>query len=268
MIEDLASSKGLLPDQHKLKDYLEAKYFKNLHPTVKLELIKTLWKLCFRISNADVEANREINFRTLVLIFNRDPIGFTNLVSQHAEQFSVVATEGMPLITLIAFLAKCRNVYQTLTNAARVPIAEFARTNVNYFAHAYFINDSLNQHIIELVKLPITQLIELDDENWQILLSKCKEDGLEQEVFSIAIKIYISSTGFNSADTSFARFIAPHIQDFNKDRLIELLAGIECNDQTYYRNKAKADHKSIKSKIDLIGDIDLDPYINFQQYLS
>lgn len=268
MIKDLAASKGVLPDKNALQMYLEAKYFKNLHPAVKVELIKTLWKLCFRISNTDVEANRDINYRTLLIIFNRDPMGFVSLVTQNSEQFSVVATEGMPLITLIAFLSKCKNVYQSLTNAAKVPIAELARTNVNYFAHAHFINNSLSQHIIELTALPIAQLAEISDECWQILLSKCKEENLEQEVFSIAIKIYTNSTGFNSADSSFARFIAPYINDFNKERLVELVAGIEKNDQTYYRNKAKADHKSIKSRIDLIGNINLDTYVNFQQYLS
>jgi len=54
LIEDLGSRKALLPDAESLRMYLEAKYLKNLHPTVKLELVRALWKFCFRLSNPDL----------------------------------------------------------------------------------------------------------------------------------------------------------------------------------------------------------------------
>lgn len=94
LIKDLTLRKEFLPDDASLKKYLEAKYLRNLHATVKLELIKTLWKFCFRLTNAEADTNRQINVRTLSVLHNRDPIDFIGMVRQQAEHFSEVAAGG------------------------------------------------------------------------------------------------------------------------------------------------------------------------------
>lgn len=266
LIEDLAARRALLPDTASLRMYLEAKYLRNLHPTVKLELIRTLWKFCFRLVNPDVDTNREINQKTLTVIHDRDTLDFRNLIRQNADQFSEVAAGGAPLNALILFLAKCDGIYPMLTNAAKVPIAAFARSDVNRRAVASYINDSLSAHIAEMTGLPIEQLATLSDESWQVLLSKADQGNLRQETLCIAIKIYCASGNFDEADLTFARFIRPHAAEFDTVRLTELLAGIERNNQTLWRGRSKTDHPLLKSRADELG-IDLTPYSNFRDSL-
>lgn len=266
LIQDLAARKALLPDAASLRMYLDAKYLRNLHPSVKLELIRTLWKFCFRLTNADADANREINLRALTVVHDREPLDFRNLIRENAEQFSEVAAGGAPLIAAVQFLAKCEGIYPTLTNAAKVPIAAFARTDINLFAGASYINDSLAAHIEELKALPSDQLLPLNDESWEALMAKAEQEGIKQEALSIAVKLYGSAGGFNTADSVFARFIRPNAADLDATRVNELLAGIEGNNQTYWRGRARADHPLIKARADELG-IDLTPYRNFRESL-
>jgi hypothetical protein len=266
LIEDIAARKALLPDSTSLQKYLEAKYLRNLHPTVKLELIRTLWKFCFRLSNPDVDANREINQRTLEVIHDRDVLGFRNLIRKNAEQFSEVAAGGAPLIALVQFLAKCDSIYPTLTNAAKIPIAAFARTDVNLLLDASYINGTLSDHIAELASLPVDRIATVSDDSWQGFLSKADQANVRQEALSIAVKIYCASGAFNTADAAFARFIRPHAFEFDAARMVELLQGIESNNQTYWRGRARIDHPLIKDRSDEL-EIDLALYPNFSESL-
>lgn len=266
LIEDLSARKALLPDATSLRMYLEAKYLRNLHPTVKLELIRTLWKFCFRLSNPDVDANREINQRALTVIHDRDALEFRNLIRLHADQFSEVAAGGAPLIALVQFLAKCDGIYPTLTNAAKIPIAAFARTDVSLLADASYINDTLNVHIAELTELPSERIATVNEQSWQALLAKADQASVRQEALSIAVKIYCTSGAFNTADLAFTRFIRPHAGEFDAARMVELLQGIEGNNQTHWRGRARLDHPLIKARADELG-IDLAPYPNFRDSL-
>lgn len=266
LIEDLAARKALLPDTTSLRMYLEAKYLRNLHPTVKLELVRTLWKFCFRLSNPDVDVNREINQRALTVIHDREALEFRNLIRQNADQFSEVAAGGAPLIALVQFLAKCDGIYPTLTNAAKIPIAAFARTDVNLLVDASYINDSLRVHIAELAALSVDRIVTVSDDSWQALLAKADQANIRQEALNIAIKIYCSSGGFNTADSAFARFIRPHAGEFDASRMVELLQGIEGNNQTHWRGRARVDHPLLKERADELG-IDLAPYQNFRDSL-
>ncbi|HEX5362678.1 MAG TPA: hypothetical protein VFW59_00255 [Gallionella sp.] len=266
LIEDLAARRALLPDTTSLRMYLEAKYLRSLHPTVKLELIRTLWKFCFRLSNPDADANREINFRALKVIHDRDALDFRNVIRQNADQFSEVAAGGAPLMAVVRFLAKCDGIYPTLTHAAKIPIAAFARTDVNLLADASYINDSLAAHIAELSGLPVEQLSNLSDDSWLALLAKADGANLRQEALEIAIKLYCASSGFNTADSLFARFIRLHAAEFDTTRMTQVLAGIERNNQTYWRWQARTDHPLLKARADELG-VDLAPYPNFRESL-
>ena len=259
LVQDLAARKALLPDTASLRMYLEAKYLRNLHPTVKLELIRTLWKFCFRLSNPDADANRDINLRALTVVHDRDSLDFRNLIRQNADQFSEVAAGGAPLTAIVRFLAKCDGIYTTLTNAAKVPIAAFARTDINLLTEASYLNDSFAAHITELSGLPVEQLSTLSDDSWLALLAKADQANQKQEAFRIAVKLYCASGGFNTADSAFARFIRPYASEFNTERMNEVLAGIESNNQTHWRGRARTDHPLLKARAEELG-IDLTPY--------
>jgi hypothetical protein len=39
---------------------------------IELELFRTLWKFCFKLNNAETQANRKINIETLAILYNRN----------------------------------------------------------------------------------------------------------------------------------------------------------------------------------------------------
>lgn len=266
-VVDVASKKDLFPDQKGLKQYLEAKYFKNLHPSVEHELIKALWKFCFRLSNQDTEAGREINARSLQLLYQRNPVEFRNFVVQNSAYFSEISPNGAPLSELISFLSECPALYNALTDAAKVPLSSYAESDANLFAAAIFLSGSFAEHIAKLRTFEYKLLLKLSDTNWNNLIIQAKESKQLQEVFEIGISMYCDSGSFGLADSNFVKFIAPYVAEFDRERLILLLNGIEENSQTYRRGCSWTDHPKIVERVVGIGGIDLTEYRNFTRSL-
>lgn len=262
-VVDISDKKDLLPDQHALKRYLESKYFKNLHPTVEKELIKTIWKFCFRLSNQDVDINREINKRVMDLLYLRNPVEFRGFVADNSEYFSEITPSGDPACALIYFLSEHPEIYSVLNDSAKAPLSTYVESDVNLFSRAIFLSRDLGEHISKLQQFKYAELRELEDSNWSFLVSHAREAGLLQELFEIGIFIYCNSGNFDSADSNFARFIEPYIHEFDNDRLAILLEGIEDNNQTYWRGRAQIDHRKVLERINVLGGIDLEKYPHF-----
>lgn len=266
-VSDLAAKKEFLPDEKGLKQYLEAKYFKNLHTSVEQELIKALWKFCFRLSNPETDINRKINARALHLLYQRNPIEFKNFVAQNSEYFSEISSDGIPLAELIHFLSNCPALYSTLTDTAKVPLAAYAECDANLFIPAIYISGSFAEHINKLKTFEYHLLLEIEDETWGSLIIQAKEAGLLQETFEIGTSVYYNSGSYNLADHNFAKFIAPYIAEFDSNRLSLLLEGIEKNSQTYGRGNSWTDHPKIEERVVNVGGIDLTQYPRFRSSL-
>lgn len=262
-VQDIGSKKDLLPDMPALKQYLEAKYFKNLHISVEHELVKALWKFCFRISNQDTDLNRLINRRTLNLLYQRNPIGFREFIVHNTDSFSEVSPGGSPLEAFITFLSECPALYSALTDTAKVPISAYARSDINLFSRVQFISESLENHIAQLFSYDYAQLRELSDESWNALIEIGREGDLLQSVLDIGVKIYCNSGVFDTADSNFARFVQPVINYLDAERLRNLLSGIESNNQTYWRGRSRIDHALVDERIAAVGGIDKAKYPNF-----
>lgn len=262
-VMDIAAKKEFLPDKNALNKYLSAKYFGNLHISVEHELIKALWKFCFRLSNVNTDLNRDINIRALQLFYQRNPTGFRQFILQHADYFSEVAPNGDPLNALIKFLSENPALFTALTDTARVPMTAFAQSNINLLAPASFLSPDFSNHINRLNNLPNEQLRELNDDNWSILIANGVEVNCIQEVYGLGIKIYSNSLGFNPADSSFARFIEPYVNEYDSTRILQILNGIEANNQTYWRGRSRVDHPLIAQRALQLGDFDLAIFPHF-----
>jgi len=266
-VADIAAKKDLLPDQKSLEQYLEAKYFKNLNPAVEHELIKALWKFCFRLSNSDTDANRVINTRALHILYQRNPIEFRELVSQNSEYFSEISSDEDPLEKLILLLTECPALYGVLSDTAKVPLSTFAESNVNLFTTAIFLSGSLEAHISKLKAFNYQKLRAIEDVSWKNLVIQARDTDQLQEVFEIGISVYCRSGSYDAADLSFKTFIGPYVAEFDHDRLIVLLQGIEENRQVYGRGNAWTDHPKIAERVTSIGGIDLAEYTQFTRSL-
>lgn len=69
-----------------------------------------------------------------------------------------------------------------------------------------------------------------------------------ESVLSIGVEQYCNSTSYKLADEYFSILIEPHLEFFDREHLINLLAHIESNDQAYGRRRATKDHVKIKNR--------------------
>lgn len=266
-VSDVAQKKSLLLDEVSLKKYLDAKYFRGLHPSVEQELIKALWKFCFRIINADTELHRDINIRCLNILLAKNIATISKLVSDNREFFSEISTEISALIYLIFMLSEHPALYHMLTDAAQIVISNYAKIDVNIHARSIFLSPDAATHIQTI--FDDVNRIQLNQDAFDFLVGISKDATSQSLLNKLAIKMYVNSGSFDTADKNFAVFIAGQISGFDISAIQELLAGIEANNQTHYRGKSRDEHALIVNRANQLsgGAFDLQPYPNFQNSL-
>lgn len=270
-ITDLASKKELLPDDMSLKRYLDAKYLKNLKPSVENYIFRSLWKFVFNLSNQDVDENREINARALRVIYNRRASEFKDVIRNETDYYSNV-NPGEPLRCLVEFVSENPSVYEIINDNARVLIKSTTKDDLSLFAISTFLSDSVIEHLEQVKKLvnrtdSFSSYELLSQSAWQKILALCKENSRDSIAVDIAIKSFVKSNSYDAADISFTRFLEPCRNLFNKENLLEILQGIEQNNQIYRRQKANIDHKNLKMKCDKILGADFD-YSLYPRFLA
>jgi hypothetical protein len=269
LITDLTSKKELLPDDESLKRYLDAKYLKNLKPAIENYIFRSLWKFAFSLSNQDADENREINARALRIIYNRRANEFKVAIRSEVGYYSNV-NPGEPLRCLVEFVSENPSLYEILSENARVLIKNITKDDLSLFAISTFLSDSVMEHLEQVMKLvdekdTFDYYELLSQSAWDKIFELCKENDKEFICVHIAIQSFIKSGSFAVADTSFTRFLTPCRELFNKENLLEILKGIEQNNQIFGRRKANIDHKNLKKKCDKIlgSDFDYTPYPRF-----
>ena len=234
-----------MPDRSSLAKYLEAKYFRGLHPEVEREIFKALWKFSFRLENPDTLENREINIRTLHLLFERKPVELRDFVQAQQPFFSEVS-EGAPLDALIPFLAAHPTIFGALSDAAKVLVENRAKATVDLFAIATFLAPTFAKHIEAVLGHP--QRLQLSSPVYEELMLAARKAGCAERLCTLGAEIYGASVNFNTADSNFANFIAPYLEDYDGPALEVLLKEIEGNSQTHWRGSARVDHPRVHAR--------------------
>ncbi len=228
-----------------------------------MEIIKSIWKFCFRLQNNDTNANRCINSRVLCLFFARNPVRFRETIVSNSAHFSEISAEDSPLNSLIYFLSECSSVYSALTDAAKVIISNFAKSSANIYIVSRFLSVDSKEYIETIKQFDCSKLCEISQENWNKLISIAREDEKLQEALEIGIGIYIQSKSFNGADVNFAKFIDTHLEEYDRTILELLLSGIESNEQTYRRGRSCIDHTKVNTRMNQLG-VSINDYPNFK----
>jgi hypothetical protein len=268
-VEDIAAKKDVLPDERSLKRYVETKYLKNLKSSVENSLFAALWKFVFRLSNSDTDTNRQINLRTLHILYRRRPTEIVTYIRDHSDKFSNI-NESF-LSELIIFLGEHPQIYESLNDAVHTVIENATRENVSLFISATFLSDSRQQHLDELfdkINVQITERYEpLSFGEWKRIIEMFKDVGHEEKLVDKIIEIYINSPNYDLADHIFESALDPVIALINEEQAKQLLQGIEDNRQTSDRRRAKRDHNLLKVHFDEILGVDFDysKYTNFDQ---
>ncbi|MFP4338511.1 MAG: hypothetical protein ACLFQP_11330 [Halothece sp.] len=258
-VADLAAKQDLLPDDQSLKNYLDARYLRNLRPTIENYLFRELWKFVFQVTNSDTNKNRDINFCSLRIIYARRKNEFKKYIQEHKDFFSKVEEEE-PLKYLVDFLSDNPSIYGFLKNDARILIKNSVESDIDLYAIAIFLKDDVNvkEHLEEMRKRIIDDQKKMSDDSWIKLCKIAEEYNHIDLVLDIAVKQYGNSGSFMSAYDLFDTFIEPILDLFDKEHLLKLLEVIESNDQIHKGKYALTDHEKVKKRCDQILGLQFD----------
>lgn len=269
LVTDLEKIKDLFPQEIQLKKYLNSKYIRNLNDDVVSHIFRSLWRLTFKTEDEKCNENRNINYRAIRIIFEPKRELLTEYIRVNSSYFSQIS-ENSPVRFLIFFLGDYPNTYHHLEDSAKEIIKVKAFSDIDLLTVSYFFSKTIEAHIKLLCesiekhyKFAFgSDKAKINKNHISDLLEHAKSAGVEKQLNRLLITMYINSQNFDAADFLFDTFIEENISKFEKDELDLLLEGIENNNQTYWRGKAKSDHQKIlKRCIAVYGeDFDQDKY--------
>jgi hypothetical protein len=257
-VVDLAAKKALLPDLGVLKPYIEARYGKSLTRPVEIELVRALWKFCFKTVNSDTDENRNINTRALVIVFERRLSENLAFLREHRDQMSDVAP-GAPLDCLIVFLSRFPDAYQLLTEAATVLITQRCSESLELFARATYLSDTISSHIDKVADRLTTEPMSTD--GFSRVVGLAEANGCLAAALAAGAAAYGRSGTFNVANQRFGAYVEPYLSKYQKADLELLLRHIEANGQTYGRGRASTDHAGVYQRC-----LAVDPTFDMESY--
>ncbi len=190
MLEDIEQKQPVLPDDDSLRRYLDAKYWRSLAAPIENSVVRSLWRIVFRATDARCEQNRSINYRTFRLFYERRPGDINTLIQNEPDYFSEIQFSGSPLDCLLDFLSIRPAVFSLLTEAARAPIRVSVTANLDSFLTAWFMCQDLRTYVAQV-------RARVDDggsitsaEAFRRLHLAAKADGLVQAACEVGIASY------------------------------------------------------------------------------
>ena len=269
-VEDLEAKRDILPDVPSLKRYLEAKYFPHFVPQVEKAIFRSLWRLVFKLTDVRCETNRTINLRALHLLYDRRPKDFNDLISKEKAYFSEFEFTGTAFDSLHVFLRSHPPVFKLLSEAARTPIENSDRADFSNFSIAWFLSDTLDQHLAVVLEGVRDKSEEISRGKFTTLYKAAQGQGVQSKVLDIGIELYGHSGSFDTADMRFDYAIEPYLNDITSLQLLRLLEVTESNGQVLGRGRARGDHGQVKSAIDRVlgANYALTNYVGFRSSIG
>lgn len=259
LLEDLAESADVLNDRKKVKKYIESRYLSRTTPSVEINIFRSLWKLVFKLDNDECEKNRKINLHALEVLSSRNLALIPNKVEGDNDYYSNIASTGTPLSYLVYYLSNNHQIYNLLSDDARLKIDHCINTDDVGKTVGWFVKADLEAHgndVEEWIKSeehPTFTIGQLD-----ALLEISDTEEWQKQFCRLVTAYYSVSYNFDQADTRFQVAIPKYIGLFDRDSLIHLAEQIEDNGQCYARGRAREDYVVIKSRIDELFDDDFD----------
>lgn len=264
-ITNLSEIKEILITERDIQKHLQAKYFDNLSLSTEKEIFRSLWKIVFSLKNDQCDENRDINFKALQIIFNRNYEVLVEFIKNDNLYFS--NNLNLELFgTILKFLNYNPSVLESLNDSARTLILNKINQDDNTVFQAWFVRDSLQEHLKFLRKkksfdfdtnITINSIIEL----YNVL----NKQGLNNESRAFLIEMYSRSRSFDQADMRFDYLIQPMINSFTQTELIEIVKNVDDNGQINGRRMARYSNRLIKERIEHFQEnFDFTPYKYFE----
>ncbi len=269
-ITDLSNSASLFIDDQILKTYLESKYFSKFSLEVEHSIFRSLWKLIFKNLDEKCEENRSINYRALKLICNRNKKNVIGWVQSEKDYYSNIAQNNEVLNFLVHFLARWSELYNLLTDDAKIKINYCIQNESIGRCFGWFTKPSLDAHYTDLLEwIQGNDNLSLHEKTFEKLLLISDTLEWESSVANLASAYYCASRSFDSADIRFEQDVKPFLRKYKRDNLVFLLEQIQSSHQVYHpsRKAATTEFRLIKERCDEVLGKDYD-YQQFPKFIN
>lgn len=263
--DDICARAPMLPDEDSLHRYLQAKYFGHLTPVVLGQLFKGVWHIAFRSEDTGGEENRHSLLRALCQVYGAASDACDSALQQDVSYFSEVGSSDDQLGLLSSFLSEHPTAYSRLTDQAKAPLGGFLDRNLDAFAMAWYLDDSVEEHLRRLVERATVSDKRLSLDVFQRIYPVAADHDCADEVRNLGIRYYRVSGSYDRANAVYCQAIRPFLDDYTADEFRGLLTAIEGNNQTYDRGLARRDHAEVLDSMNkrFVGQVDPNEYPHF-----
>lgn len=257
LLDDLEKIKDIFPTNDKLTVYLNSKYFNALNGVVVAKIFRGLWKMVFKLDNEQTEKNRDINYRTLSILYEKAKEIIEKSIKDESNFYSDIKNDKNIIERLILFLSLKKTIYLALTDSTKEIIQQACESRLTNFSVAFFLLDtvSVEIHLSNLIQ-KINEKSSYGDQGFfidikqlELIESICTEQNRVNLYRRLGITCYINSADFDRADMYFTRFISPNLDNYTNEEFNILLEGSNSNNQVYDRRRSRYDDLSILNKV-------------------
>jgi len=251
LIKDISENASKLPPND-LKRYVNDKYFRNLSDPIINDIFKQLWKFVFVKKGANIDKNREINFKVLKIIIQQNKYKILNYIRHNQVYFSTVPTNNDLLFSqLVKFLCEYPDFYEAFDESAKILTRNKIRSNREYRIRCNFLHEKIADYRKEAEKA-IFPLVSKSEGRYEFdkivkdYIQFLKDNG--ENFNGIAIKYFRFSSSYNEADRRFRTFIEPYLGNFTNMELTNIVEKWRANSEIEGRERAEADFNLVKSE--------------------
>lgn len=268
-LADLVSIDGQIVRQIDLERYLNGKYLHNINKPTEQKLFRDLWKFAFKLEDAQTNEHRNIIYKALLVLFNKERTFFLSLIQSEKTYYSDINLENPRILDImLSFWSQYPATYIHMDDTVKVLIDNKVRENFILFAKSVFLSDSLLEHLDEIKTRLVSEsfTISLRNPETELLFNLSEEQGVTKEFLDLLILSFKESYSFNDGDHKFQDYIIPYGRLFTKEQFKEILTAINGNNQLYSRWDARKDNPLLKKMIDMHpfkDEIDYSEYPNF-----
>lgn len=271
LLEDIEESTNVLNTREKIKRYTESRYFSRTTATVEKNLLRSLWKIVFKLQDENCVKNRLINFRVLEILSDRNISSLPDEIEGESDFYSNVASNGHALSYLVYYLANNPQIYSLLNEDAHLKIEHCIRSDEVGKTMGWFIKTDLDTHRQDVDEwIRSDQHPTFTEEQFDALLKISDTEEWERSFCQVVSTYYTVSSNYNDADIRYQVAIPKYISLFDKDSIVYLAKQINESYQCYSRSSARSDYALIKDRIEtLFGDnFDFTDLENFQRKIA
>lgn len=270
LLKDLGEHKNFFSDDSSLENYIESRYLKNTNEHMINNIFKDLWSITFNCESDLCKTNREINFRTLKILYKNFRASLLKYIEENPIPFNKFKEEDEGIMRrLTEFFGDNPELYRFIQSHNQTKLKAKIDKKWKFKVRAPFLRENMEEHFSYLIKEihwteygyyeeKFGESHILDKVEQALLLKWASENDCIDKYYDLLIEQFIHSANFDTAYYNYGDFIQPNLKQFKREQFFALFDGINRNRQCHGHKYAKGNSSEIKKHSDLILGSDYD----------